>query len=368
MAARPRTDPRARLPAALALLLAAGAPAGAAELVVASWGGAYQRSQEEAVFAPWAERTGHRVVVDGSYNGGLAEIKAQVETGVVTWQTLVVGAEDALLGCEEGLLEPLDAARLPPAPDGTPAAADFIDGGLLECGVGSESYSLVFAYDRARLPDGPETIGDFFDLEKYPGKRGLRKSAIGTLEMALVADGVPAARVYEELRTEAGVARAFARLDAVREHAVWWETGSQPPQLLADGEVAVTTAYNGRIFDAIAAEDKPFAIVWDAQVYNLAYHVILRGAAQKELAMELIAFATSTAVAADQYSRIAYMPLRRSAMARIGAYHADPELDMRPHMPLAPANAGNAVRLDAEFWLDYKTELTERFRAWLIQG
>ena len=352
---------------ALALWLAAGAPAGAAELVVASWGGAYQKSQEAAVFRPWERRTGHRGVVDGGYSGGLAEIKAQVGTGAVTWQTLVVEAEDALLGCEEGLLEPLDAARLPPAPDGAPAAADFIEDGLFECGVGSEAYAMVFTYDYERLPDGPETIGDFYDLEKFPGKRGLRKTPIGNFEMALVADGVPPARVYEALATPAGVDRAFAKLDTLRAHAVWWEAASQPPQLLADGEVAMTTAYNGRIFDAIAAEGKPFRIVWDAQVYGLDYFVIPRGAAQKELAMELIAFATSTEVAADLYSRIAYMPLRRSAMARIGAYHADPELDMRPHMPLAPENAGNAVRLDSEFWIDYKTELTERFRAWLIR-
>ena len=358
---------RARPALAALFLLAAAGPVPAAELVVVSWGGAYQRSQEEALFQPWMERTGHRIVVEGGYSGGLAEIKAQVETGAVTWDLVSVEAEDAVLGCEEGLLERLDPGALPPAPDGTPAAEDFVDGGLFECGIANNLASVVVAYDRGRLAEPPAAVRDFFDLEKYPGKRGLRRTVRGNLEMALVADGVPAARVYEELRTEAGVARAFARLDAIREHAVWWETGSQPPQLLADGEVAVTTAYNGRIFDAIAAEDKPFAIVWDAQVYNLAYHVILRGAAQKELAMELIAFATSTAVAADQFSRIAYMPLRRSAMARIGAYHADPELDMRPHMPLAPENAGNAVRLDSEFWIDYKTELTERFRAWLIR-
>ena len=353
--------------AALALLLAAGAPAAAAELVVASWGGAYQKSQEAAVFRPWERRTGHRLVVDGSYSGGLAEIKAQVETGAVAWQTLVMEAEDALLGCEEGLLEPLDPARLPPAPDGAPATEDFIDGGLFECGVGSEAYAMVFTYDYERLPDGPETIGGFYDLAKYPGKRGLRKTPLGNLEMALVADGVPPARVYQELRTAAGVDRAFAKLDTLRGHAIWWEAASQPPQLLADGEVAMTTAYNGRIFDAIAAEGKPFRIVWDAQVYGLDYYVVPRGAAQKELAMDLIAFATSTEVAADLYSRIAYMPLRRSALDRIGAYYADPDLDMRPHMPLAPENAGNAVRLDSEFWIDYKTELTERFRAWLIR-
>ena len=38
---------------------------------------------------------------------------------------------------------------------------------------------------------------------------------------------------------------------------------------LADGEVAMTTAYNGRIFNAVAVEKKPFEIVWDGQVYDI---------------------------------------------------------------------------------------------------
>ena len=242
------------------------------------------------------------------------------------------------------MLEPLDASRLPPAPDGRLAAEDFIDGGLLPCGIGSEAYSLVFAYDRERLRDGPTRIQDFFDLKKYPGKRGMRRAVIENLEMALVADGVPVERVYDVLRTPAGVDAAFAKLDTIREHVLWWEDSGEAPRLLADGEVVMTTAYNGRIFDAIAAEGKPFRIVWDAQVYKLAYHVIPRGAPQKELAMELIAFATSTEVAADQYSWIPYMPLRQSAMERIGAYHMDPDLNMWPYMPLVPENTQNAVR------------------------
>ena len=364
--ARPAASaPRAGRTLLLALWLAAGGPAAADTLRVPSWGGIYQQSQEEAVFGPWEERTGHRVEVESGYSGGLAEVRAQVAAGEVTWQTLIVAAEDALLGCREGLLEPLDAARLPPAPDGRSAAEDFIGGGLLECGVGSEAYSLVFAYDRTRLPDGPSRIQDFFDLERYPGKRGLRRAVIENLEMALAADGVPVERIYDVLRTAAGVDRAFAKLDTIREHVRWWRDSGEPLQLLAAGEVLMTTVYNGRIFDAIAVEGKPYEIVWDAQVYKLAYHVIPRGAPQKELAMELIAFATSTEVAADQYSRIPYMPLRQSAMERIGAYHMNPDLNLWPYLPLVPENTQNAVRLDAAFWLERKAAMAARFRAWL---
>ena len=365
MAARFRPAPRVWLSAALGLWLAAGGPAAADVLRVPSWGGVYQQSQEEAVFGPWMERTGHRVELEGGYSGGLAEIREQLAAGEAVWQTLIVAAEDALLGCREGLLEPLDPARLPPAPDGRSAAEDFIGGGLLECGVGSEAYSLVFAYDRARLPDGPSRIQGFFDLEKYPGKRGLRRAVIENLEMALAADGVPVERIYDVLRTEAGVDRAFAKLDTIREHVVWWRDSAEPMRLLAAGEVLMTTVYNARIFDAIVVEGRPFEAVWDAQVYKLAYHVIPRGAPLKELAMDLIAFATSTEVAAAQYSRIPYMPLRQSAMERIGSYHMDPDLNLWPFLPLVPENTQNAVRLDAEFWLEHKTAMTARFRAWL---
>ncbi|KAG1702901.1 NAD-dependent protein deacetylase [Nymphon striatum] len=98
------------------------------------------------------------------------------------------------------------------------------------------------------MPEGPKTMADFFDTAKFPGKRGLRKGAKVNLEFALIADGVAAADVYSVLETPEGVDRAFAKLDTIKGDVVWWEAGAQPPQMLADGEVALTTAYNGRIF------------------------------------------------------------------------------------------------------------------------
>ena len=62
-----------------------------------------------------------------------------------------------------------------------------------------------------------------------------------------MADGVPPDQVYQTLRTEEGVDRAFAKLDQIKDDMIWWEAGAQPPQLLASGEVVMTNAYNGRI-------------------------------------------------------------------------------------------------------------------------
>jgi len=349
---------------ATALLIAG--PTIAGEITVVSWGGAYTKSQVEAYHKPWIAQTGHSIVSE-DYNGGLAEIKAQVEAGNVTWDLVDVELSDAVRGCDEGLLEPIDPSILPPGKDGTPADKDFIDGSITDCAVATIVWSTIYAYDKSKMNPGPTTMADFFDLKKFPGKRGLRKGPKANMEMALAADGVPVNKIYEVLGTREGVERAFRKLDTIKDQVVWWEAGAQPPQLLADGEVAMTTAYNGRIFNAIAAEDKPFEIVWDAQVYDLDLWVIPKGAKNSKLAKEFVAFSTATEQLANQASYISYGPARRSSSPLVGTYATKPELKMGPQMPTAPENFKTALQNDFVFWADNQDELNERFNTWLAR-
>ena len=72
----------------------------------------------------------------------------------------------------------------------------------------------------------------------------------GNLEFAWIADGVPLEEVYPALDTPEGLERAFRKLDTIKDEVIWWEVGAQPPQMLTDGEVVMSTAYKGRIFNA----------------------------------------------------------------------------------------------------------------------
>jgi putative spermidine/putrescine transport system substrate-binding protein len=167
-----------------------------------SWGGAYTKSQVEAYHKPWMAKTGNKLKSVDAPNPA-APIKAQVTAGNVTIDVADVEYSDAVRYCDEGLLEPIDAKMLPPAPDGTPAEKDFIDGALTDCAVANIVWSTIFAYDSSKISGmKPTTIADFFDTKKFPGKRGLRKGAKANLEMALMGDGVPAAEVYKVLGTE----------------------------------------------------------------------------------------------------------------------------------------------------------------------
>ncbi len=338
----------------------------AGELTVVSWGGAYTKSQVEAYQKPYMEKTGVNIKSE-DYNGGIAEIKAQVEAGNVTWDIVDVELSDAIRACDEGLLEKIDASKLPAGADGTPAQEDFLEGTLYDCAVANIVWSTIFAYDKTKFTgDMPKTMADFFDLAKFPGKRGLRKGAKVNLEFALIADGVAAKDVYKVLETPEGVDRAFAKLDTIKKDVVWWEAGAQPPQLLADGEVLMTTAYNGRIFNAVAGEGKPFEIVWDGQVWDLDLWVIPKGAKNMEAAMDFLKFSTATEQLAKQASYISYGPARKSSAPLVGKYH-DKDIDMGPQMPTAPENLKNSVQNNFEFWADNADQLNERFNAWLAK-
>ena len=345
------------------VLTSAAFAAQAQEVNVMSWGGSYAKSQVEAYHKPFTAEFGIKVNSIDADNPA-TPIKAQVEAGNVSVDVADVEFSDAVRLCDEGLLEPIDQSMLPAAPDGTPAADDFIEGALQDCAVANIVWSTVVSYNSKNVSGTPTTIADFFDTAKFPGKRGLRKSAKATLEMALMGDGVPAGEVYDMLDTDEGVDRAFAVLDRIKGDIVWWEAGAQPPQLLADGEVVMSTAYNGRIFNAAVAENQPLVVMWDGQILDFDLFVIPKGAPNLENAKKFIAFSTGTKPLADQASWISYGPARKSSGAMVGLY-SDGKTQMAPHMPTAAANLENALVNNFEFWVDKDAELNERFNAWL---
>jgi putative spermidine/putrescine transport system substrate-binding protein len=328
-----------------------------------SWGGAYAKSQVEAYHKPFTAETGIKIISVDADNPA-TPIKAQVEAGNVTVDVADVEFSDAVRLCDEGLIERIDDGILPDAPDGTSAKRDFIEGGIQDCAVANILWSTVLAYNSTLNPNPPTQIEDFFNTQDFPGKRGLRKGAKATLEFALMGDGVPADEVYDLLETDEGVERAFNKLDSIKDDIVWWEAGAQPPQLLADGEVVMSAAYNGRIFNAAVAEDQPLEIVWDGQILDFDLWVIPKGTPKLQAALDFVAFSTSTQPLADQAAWIAYGPARQSSAELVGLYN-DGVTEMAPHMPTAAANLTNALVNDYEFWVDNDAELNERFNAWL---
>ncbi len=334
--------------------IAISLPAVAEEITVTSWGGALTDSEREAFYKPFTAKTNIKVLED-VWDGTVAKLRAMSETGTVTWDIVVVEPVHALLGCSEGFLEKLNYAEIG-------GKDKFVKGSAMDCAAGAIVASDIIAYNADKFPSGgPKSLADFFDLEKFPGPRAMRKHPRVMLEWALIADGVEPAKVYEVLATPEGVARAFSKLDKIKPSVkVWWEAGAQPPQLLADGEVVMSTAWNGRI-DSARKEGKNLQIVWDGQAMDFNLWAIPKGSKHVPAATKFIAFATTPEIAAAQSNYISYAP---AVAAAIG--HVPP--DIRKNLPTSPDNLKGAnFVVDAAFWADHGDDLMQQFNTWLAK-
>ncbi len=172
-------------------------------LTIASFGGAFTRSQMVAYVQPYREFNNRWVNVE-EYDGRLDEIRNQVLSANVKWDLVSIELPFAILGCNEGLFETIDHGILPPASDGTPAVDDFVEGALQKCAVGFDIFATVVAFDRRRFDQAPAALADFFDVDRFPGRRGLQARALINMEWALIADGVAPSKVYDVLSTNEG--------------------------------------------------------------------------------------------------------------------------------------------------------------------
>jgi putative spermidine/putrescine transport system substrate-binding protein len=341
------------------------------DMTIVSWGGAYQNSQLKAYVEPYiALHPEVNVVWDESSAEAVAKLRAMNEANNITWDLVDVEAADGIRLCDEGLAMEIDFDEaLAAGDDGSTATEDFGDSLVSDCFIPQIVFSTTVGYRTDMVGDTPPTdICAIFDTETYPGKRALNKRPLANVEWALLCDGVAKDDIYDVLATEEGQTRAFAKLDTIKSEVVWWTAGAETPQLLADGEVVMGSTYNGRLFSAIAEQDQPIGMLWDAEMLDFDGWVVPDGLAEDRLArvMDFLKFATDTQRLADQAKYIAYGPARASS-APLVSTHADLGIPMAEHMPTDPANATNVFVTNYGFWSDYRDDLDSKFQAWLAQ-
>jgi uncharacterized cupredoxin-like copper-binding protein len=173
-------------------------------------------------------------------------------------------------------------------------------------------------------------------------------SAKYTLEIALLADGVDPKDVYSTLSTDAGVGRAFRKLDQIRKHTVWWEAAAQPGALIAAGRVSMSSAYS-LWFDPAEERNRHTRIVWRQSLYDIDSWAIPRGSPKRDDAYRFIAFASSPEQQKVLSEQVTYGPTNRNAL----------EL-----LPSSTPNLAGALRIDTAFWIEHGDVLERRFNSW----
>lgn len=334
----------------LAAAIVAATPAYADEIRIVSWGGLATEANRAGYWDPYTAATGV-TVLDDVYSGELAKIRAQIETGSYQWDIAEVEDAEASAGCQEGLYERLDESLFD--------MEDMLPGSILDCAALQGAVAIGLAYHKDAYPEAPRTWADFFDLEKFPGKRGMRKSASYTLEIALLADGVPVDQVYDVLSTKEGQDRAFATLDRLKGSIVWWSASSELVQGFVAREFLMSAAYNARVAHANQVEKQDLGFVWEAgYISGNNYWAILKGAPNAEEAKKFISWATKPEPGAEYMRHIAYGVGNKKAFDLL-----EPEYLI--FMAGVPERLPYAVQPNPEFWTTHYDSLTERLNAWI---
>ena len=346
-----------RLPLAAALLAALaglpaaaqeGQPAAARDLAVIGRGGPLQQALRDAYFTPFTAATGLTLDVS-TWPGGLGALRSRIEGGTNEWDVVLVAADELLGGCDDGLFEKLAWPALGGRDHYQPFAAT-------DCGAGAAVSSLVLAWDRDKFAATP-TWADFWDVARYPGKRGLRRTARSNMEIALLADGVAPGDVYRTLRTDEGVDRAFRKLDQIKPYVVWWTPEARAAELLESGEVLLSSADSKAVVQADQA-GKRLTLQWAGSLFTVQSWVVMRGSPHGADALKLLAFAGDPARQAAFAAAAPYGPTARGANEMLPA-------ELQALSPTAPANLANALQGDEAFWRDNEDRLNQRFEAWL---
>ncbi len=264
------------------------------------------------------------------------------------WDVVAVSGADLQPACQAGLLEKLDWAAL--------GGRDrMLPQGATECGLGAFARATVLSWDRGKFPGTPGWQ-EFWDIARVPGKRGLRRAPRGTLEIALLADGVAPGEVYRALRSDDGVARAFRRLDQLSPYVVWWTPGARDGlHLLASGEVLMTSADSPAVVLADRGGGHNFGVQWAGGLVEAEYWAIVKGTPNQADAQRFLAFAGEAKVQA-----------RLPEVAALGGLARGANDGLPPELLAASptANAGT-IFVDEAFWRDNGEKLQGRFDAWL---
>jgi len=221
--------------------------------------------------------------------------------------------------------------------------------------LGVDTYATVIGYRTDRIRgQAPRNWADLWDTGGIPGRRAMYKNPVGTLEQALMADGVAPKDLYP-----LDYARAFKKLDQIKARVnTWWTSGVQSTQLLRDGGADVMAVWNGRAQAAID-DGAPARIVWNQGLYTVHGFAIPRGAPKRTPSYEFIRFCASAE------RQAAYTPLLAGGPTNLKAYNFI-DAKRATTLPTAPVHFNTLFEQSTSWWTDFKDDAVNRFNQWLI--
>jgi len=337
------------LVAAAAILALTLGSAAARDLTIVARGPTALKATKEVFARPFTGAT-TLGVLDESWEGGIDALRTQAKAPENAWDLVMLDSDELITGCSEGLFEKLDWSAIG-------GKDHYLSQAVSDCGVGAGVANLVLAWDRDKFPGTPGW-SEFWDVAKYPGKRGLHRGARGNLEFALIADGVSPGDVYKVLATAEGIDRAFRKLDQLKPYIVWWQDGAEAARILSSGDVLMTSGPSSAIATVNRTAHRNFGMQYSASLYEVLSWAILKGSPNLRHATQFLYFAGTPAIEARLVGLYGEGGLAKGANDGLAA-------ELAQISPTSPTNINAAVRMDPGFWHDNLAKLRQRFETWL---
>jgi putative spermidine/putrescine transport system substrate-binding protein len=330
------------------LILTPGKAKANEQIVWASYGGSYEEYSRKIYWDPFTAATGIKVIA-ATGGGDLAKLKAQVVSGSADWDGVEVLPTQVVTAAREGLAEPINYNIVNTGEVLYPSAKS-------EFWVSPYSYTGVIGYNVQRHPEGkhPKTWVDFWNVDKFPGRRGLRPRPLDTLEIALMADGVDPKKIYP-----LDVDRAFKSLDKMKKHLLWPDPTPQTVNMIINNEVDFTNTYGGRVL-AAQQQNIPLAFSTEQIMIFMSTFIVVKGTKKKDAVMKLLDWMMKPELTVKMTEQQGYAPVTKKALEMTPAairqkYIPDPANPK--HMVNDPMWWGEPGRIDT---------LTKRFKEWQL--
>jgi len=316
------------------------------KIVYATWGGTWEKAIRGAWFDPFTKKTGIEVVAIGGNTYG--KFKAMVDSGRVEWDVVEVNPDFQWIGQKDNLLEKLDFQVID--------TSKIMDGQHLitPYSVPQVLWSRVRFYNTNAFKgdNHPKSWADVWDVKRFPGKRTFASKAnSGTLEVALIADGVPMDKLYP-----LDVDRALKSLAKIKGDIIWGDTNAQLEQFMKDGQAVTGLVPDGR---ALAAVDNgaPIVIDYSQSMMTWSTMVIPRGAPNRDGAMQFLKYAMTPEAQAAVALAYTYGPVTPDAYKMI-------PMDRAKILSGGPQQNGKYFLADEKWWGDNLATANDKLNAW----
>ncbi|WP_109464186.1 ABC transporter substrate-binding protein [Albibacillus kandeliae] len=301
------------------------------QLVFVNWGGDAGTAYDTAYGVPFREATGITVKQDGS---GPTEgaIAAQFQSGSPSWDIVDADPFSAETLGKKGMMEPIDYSVVD--------KSKMREGFGWEYSASTYFFSYIIAYDTTKYETPPTSMADFFDVEKFPGKRAMYKWGAGMWEALLLGDGVAAADLYP-----LDIERAHKKLSEFKENVVsFWGGGAESQSLLLNGDASMALIWSTRAKLIEEDSEGDVSFTWDEGLISPGAMAVIKGnPGGAKAAMDFIASAQDPEKQLVMFEMLAQGPANPAADALI------PE-DQKRFNPVDPANFAKQIPLDMAWY------------------